>query len=229
MRLVEEVSREPYLTARVEVLPNVLPSEPDVEFRALTQSVREQAAAVVTASAFLSNDLPPAIERDEPAALADIVSWILPGLATAQRQDLLETTDVRRRLAKLNEELIKQLHSLRIQERIRRQVEEKIDKAQNQFFLREQLKAIRQELGESDDDAERLAKEARRPNRRGRHARDRESGSEARGRSPRSHSGRIGGALGRANVLGAPRVPPVVPHDREGSRRGGSEARARRG
>jgi ATP-dependent Lon protease len=159
VRLVEELAREPFLRARVEPLPDEPLPEPDAEFSALVESVRELMVTIVATSVFLSNDLIPLVHHAEsPSTLANIVAGALPSLSRTKRQELLETTNVRQRLVTLHAELVRQVENVRIQQRLRDEVEKKIDRSQREFFLREELKAIHKELGDADD-AERIAEE----------------------------------------------------------------------
>jgi ATP-dependent Lon protease len=83
--------------------------------------------------------------------LADFIAANLPSLPTLLRQELLETADVRRRLETLIRELSKELEVLELRNKIQEQVQEQVSQSQREYLLREQLKAIHKELGESDD------------------------------------------------------------------------------
>jgi len=90
-----------------------------------------------------------AMNVEEPGRLADLVASSLD-LSVAQRQDLLETLDPAERLQKVSIHLSRELELLELQNRIHSQVQQEVDKSQREFFLREQMKAIQKELGESD-------------------------------------------------------------------------------
>src|SRR4029077_11186591 len=85
------------------------------------------------------------------ARLADFVSSTLPSLNTMVRQELLETFNVRKRLEILINELTKEREVLELRNKIHEQVQEQVSQSQREFLLREQMKAIQKELGESDD------------------------------------------------------------------------------
>jgi ATP-dependent Lon protease len=87
---------------------------------------------------------------DYPVRLADFIAANLT-LSTLLRQELLETTDVRKRLETLVRELSKELEVLELRNKIQEQVQEQVSQSQREYLLREQLKAIHKELGESDD------------------------------------------------------------------------------
>ena len=85
------------------------------------------------------------------AALADHVAWHLPSLRVETKQELLETLDPQERLQKLSLLLTKEFEILQIQKNIRSRVEKEMGETQREFLLREQMKAIQQELGERDE------------------------------------------------------------------------------
>jgi len=88
---------------------------------------------------------------DSPGRLADFVTSTLPSLSTLIRQELLETFSVRKRLESLISELTKEREVLDLRNKIHDQVQEQVNQSQREFLLREQMKAIQKELGESDD------------------------------------------------------------------------------
>jgi ATP-dependent Lon protease len=83
--------------------------------------------------------------------LADFVAFTLPSLSTMIRQELLETFSVKKRLETLINELTKEREVLELRNKIHEQVQEQVNQTQREFLLREQMKAIQKELGESDD------------------------------------------------------------------------------
>ncbi|MCL4535437.1 MAG: endopeptidase La [Bacteroidetes bacterium] len=90
-----------------------------------------------------------AMNVDEPGWLADLVASSLD-LELAQRQEILETIDVQERLQKVNILLAKELNVLELQDKMRHQTSQTMDQTQREFFLREQIKSIQKELGDSD-------------------------------------------------------------------------------
>jgi ATP-dependent Lon protease len=83
--------------------------------------------------------------------LADFIAGTLPSLSTMLRQELIETPSVRKRLETLIRELSKELEVLELRSKIHEQVQEQVGQNQREYLLREQMKAIQKELGESDD------------------------------------------------------------------------------
>ena len=151
IRVLELVSFRPFLTARVEIQPDLV-GEQDAELMALERNARELFRDVVARSPQLSDDLQTAaLNIEDPVRLADFIAANLPSLPTLLRQELLETADVRRRLETLIRELSKELEVLELRNKIQEQVQEQVSQSQREYLLREQLKAIHKELGESDD------------------------------------------------------------------------------
>ena len=151
IRVTEVVGLKPFLRARVESQPE-LETERDSELTALERSVQELFREVVARSPQLSDDLQNEVMNiDSPARLADFVASTLPSLSTMVRQELLETFSVRKRLEALTNELTKEKEVLELRNKIHDQVQEQVSQSQREFLLREQMKAIQKELGESDD------------------------------------------------------------------------------
>ena len=151
LRVVEVVGLKPFLRARVENQPD-LEDQPDAELTALERNVQELFREVVARSPQLSDDLQSeAASIDSPARLADFVASTLPSLNTMVRQELLETFSVRKRLEILINELSKEKEVLELRTKIHDQVQEQVNQSQREFLLREQIKAIQKELGESED------------------------------------------------------------------------------
>src|SRR5207302_1298532 len=87
---------------------------------------------------------------DDPSALAHLVASTLRTIKTEERQDLLETLDVEERLRKVSAILSRELEVFELGSKIQSQVQSEMEKGQREYFLRKQLKAIQQELGEAD-------------------------------------------------------------------------------
>jgi ATP-dependent Lon protease len=151
IRLTELLSLKPFMRARVEpVLDMVGPH--DTELSALERNARELFRDVVGRSPQLSDDLQTvALNIEDPVRLADFIAANLPSLSTLLRQELLETADVRKRLDTLIRELSKEIEVLELRNKIQEQVQEQVSQSQREYLLREQMKAIQKELGDSDD------------------------------------------------------------------------------
>ncbi|MDE7241263.1 endopeptidase La [Desulfovibrio sp.] len=160
--LVQGVSRarvlgyrqaEPYLEARVAHVDEASVARgADVE--ALLRAVREQSEKVLSLRGISSPDILGVLQSvDEPGRLADIIAANLH-MKMAEAQAILEAVDPVERLRLVHERLQHELEVATVQARIQGAAREGMDKAQKEYFLREQLKAIRHELGDGEDDAE---------------------------------------------------------------------------
>jgi len=148
---VDLIGLRPFLQAQVEALPDVQ-GEQDNELEALQRNAQELFRDVVSRSPQLSDDLQTAAANiDDPGRLTDFISGNLPSLSTLVRQELLETSNVRKRLETLIRELSKELEVLELRSKIHEQVQEQVSQNQREYLLREQMKAIQKELGEVDD------------------------------------------------------------------------------
>ena len=151
IRVTEVIGLQPFIRARVEGQPD-LEDQTDAELTALQRNVQELFREVVARSPQLSDDLQTEVMNiDSAARLADFVASTLPSLNTMVRQELLETFSVRKRLETLINELTKEREVLELRSKIHDQVQEQVNQSQREFLLREQMKAIQKELGESDD------------------------------------------------------------------------------
>jgi ATP-dependent Lon protease len=149
VRLAKRLQSEPYLVGELEDLPDVVPESPEVE--ALTRNVQQQFAEIIGLTPYLPEELQlAAANADDPSALCHLIASTLR-LKTDERQDLLETVNVEERLRKISVILSRELEMSELGSKIQSQVASEIDKGQREFFLRQQLKAIQEELGEGDD------------------------------------------------------------------------------
>ncbi|MFL5907561.1 MAG: LON peptidase substrate-binding domain-containing protein, partial [Solirubrobacterales bacterium] len=149
IRILDYVSEEPYLVARIESMPDQL--EPSTELEALTRNVQSTFSQIIEAIPYLPEELQLAVANlDEPSALSHLIAGALR-ISTEEKQELLEQVDVTKRLRRLSEILARELEVVQLGSKIQSQVESEIDKGQREYFLRQQLKAIQEELGEGDE------------------------------------------------------------------------------
>ncbi|HEX5821913.1 MAG TPA: endopeptidase La [Solirubrobacterales bacterium] len=149
IRILDYVSEEPYLVAKIEEMPDVI--EASTELEALTRNVQSTFSQIIEAIPYLPEELQLAVANlDEPSALSHLISGALR-ISTEEKQELLETVDVTKRLRRLSEILTRELEVVQLGSKIQSQVESEIDKGQREYFLRQQLKAIQEELGEGDE------------------------------------------------------------------------------
>ncbi len=142
------VQTEPYLVARVSMVEENVPRTKDFEARIL--HLRQEAIKALSLMPEPIQELRPTIERiDNPLALIDIIGSTLD-LPAAAKQEILATFDPELRAQKVSEKLARQIELLELSKKIGEETKDSMDKAQRQYFLREQLKAIQKELGEED-------------------------------------------------------------------------------
>jgi ATP-dependent Lon protease len=155
--IVEVVQIRPYLRARVRRLASERPPQ-DPLYSAVRANLLNAFDELVKASAVLPDELG-AVARSiaDDSALADMIASALVESAPATRQDILAPLNVRRRMDKLHELLLREIQGLKIRDQLRHAVQEKIAGAQKEMVLREQLKAIKRELGEESSNDRQLA------------------------------------------------------------------------
>ena len=150
-RILELTQTRPYLLARVEEMDEVAAAG-DLETEALVRNATTLFRQIVELSPLLPDELAGAVQNvTEPGRLADVIGASLPALSTAVKQELLETADVKARLQRLVATLTKEIEVLELGSKIQSQVESEMGKGQREYYLREQLKAIQKELGQTDD------------------------------------------------------------------------------
>ena len=150
-RIVEIVQEEPFLKARIEPIAEDAPGE-DLEVEALTRSTTMLFQKVVALSPALPDELVSvASDAEGPGPLADLIAASLGTLPVALKQELLETLNVTERLQKLATALGKEAEVLQLGSKIQSEVQSEMSKTQREYYLREQLKAIQKELGDTDD------------------------------------------------------------------------------
>jgi ATP-dependent Lon protease len=154
--VLELIGLRPFLRARVEAQAEIT-GDVDAELEALQRNAQDLFRDVVSHSPQLSDDLQSvAMNIDDPGRLADFIAGTLPSLSTLLRQELIETPSVRKRLEMLIRELSKELEVLELRSKIHEQVQEQVGQNQREYLLREQMKAIQKELGESDDSTQEI-------------------------------------------------------------------------
>ncbi len=148
-KITDYTSDKPYFQARVSALDSLFTKDKETE--ALMANLVNQYQRIVE----LSPGLPPEIvsmakSLEEPDILADMITSTINS-TTPEKQGILETLDVKERLNKVTKMVNYQLEILEMGNKIQTQVKGDMDKQQRDYYLRQQLKAIREELGETDD------------------------------------------------------------------------------
>src|SRR2546423_12632738 len=142
---------DPYLCAKFELVKDV--TENSVELTAMMRNAQSQFQEIIRLSPALSEQIKiAALNTEDPGHFADLIAVNL-NLELAERQKLLETNSVKERLTRLLPMLNREHEVLTLSPKIQTEVATSISKTQRDFFLREQLRAIQRELGESDPNA----------------------------------------------------------------------------
>ena len=144
--------REPFFKAKVDVLQDVIDKD-DVETEALATNAKNQFSRMVSVSPHLPEELKIVIVNiDNPGRLSDLISSHL-NISVPEKQEILESTNVKERLQKINTFINNEMQVLELAGKIQTQVKNEMEKGQREYYLRQQLKAIQEELGEGDDQA----------------------------------------------------------------------------
>lgn len=149
VKVAEWVQTEPYFRARIEVIPEQV--ERTVEVEAIMRNVISLVERCVSLGKTIPEEaLETARSADDPGRLADLVASYLSPKVEA-RQEILETADMVERLQKLTQMLNNEIEILEIEKKIQSRVKKELEETQKEFYLRERMKAIQQELGERDE------------------------------------------------------------------------------
>jgi ATP-dependent Lon protease len=148
IRVTERLEDDPYLIGEIEPIPDVL--EESRELEALTRNVQNLFARIIGLVPYLPEELQIAAAKVEsPSALAHLVASTVR-IKTEEKQRLLELDDVGARLREISAILNRELEVFELGSKIQSQVQSEMEKGQREFYLRQQLKAIQEELGEGD-------------------------------------------------------------------------------
>ena len=149
VRIERFTQEEPYLVAAVSKIDDIVVESKEIE--ALRASLLSTFSKIVSLVPYLPEELEMAAANiEEPGPLAFLVASTMR-IKTEDKQTLLEESDVEQRLRKLIAILTQELEVLELGSKIQSDVRSEIDKSQREYFLRQQLKAIQQELGETDE------------------------------------------------------------------------------
>ncbi len=150
-RISQYLKERPYFRVALEVVPETPLEEVSPEAEALMRNAREMSEKILTLKGILSPDLLSILDSiDDPGHLADLVAANLR-LKIEEAQAVLEELDPIQRLIIVNDFLRKELEVSSIQAKIQSQAREEMDRTQREYFLREQMRAIKKELGDTDE------------------------------------------------------------------------------
>jgi ATP-dependent Lon protease len=156
-RIEEYLREDPFFEVKIDSLEEPKFTELPLEVEALMRTVQNQLAQLQAISNALSPEVMVVVDNiEDPGGLADLVVGNL-SLKLSQSQELLEVCDPVERLAQVNDLLNKELELASMQSRIQSQAKEEMGKTQREYFLREQLRAIQEELGGTDAKTDDLA------------------------------------------------------------------------
>ncbi len=150
-KIKEIVQSDPFFLAHVDVLEEEEIEEISVELEALMRNVREQTEKILSLKGIMSSDLMVILNNiEDPGRLADLVVSNLR-LKTNESQLVLETVDSVERLKRVSEFLNKELEVSTVQAKIESEAKEEMGRTQREYYLREQLQALKKELGDIDE------------------------------------------------------------------------------
>ncbi|NDY56167.1 endopeptidase La [Desulfovibrio sulfodismutans] len=151
-RVTEFTSTDPFHLAKIEVLEERDVKEITLEQEAMMRAAREQSEKILSLRGIATADIMSVLNSvNEPGRLADLIASNLR-MRVDEAQKILECEDPIERMHLVNNQLVKEVEVASMQAKIQNMAKEGMDKAQKDFFLREQMKAIRKELGEAEDE-----------------------------------------------------------------------------
>jgi ATP-dependent Lon protease len=149
VRIAEYVHTDPFLRARVEPLAEV--EQPGIETEALVRNVVAQFERLINLGKNLPTDALESARRiTDPGRLADLIAYYAQ-IPVEVKQEVLEAASQRARLEILANVLNREIEILEVERKISSRVKQELEESQKEFYLREKMKAIQQELGERDD------------------------------------------------------------------------------
>ncbi|MFO0795447.1 MAG: endopeptidase La [Candidatus Brocadiaceae bacterium] len=149
IKINEYTQTEPYFSAKISVLDDII--ENDRETEALARNAADQFVRMISLAPSLPEELKIAIVNiDSPSRLADMVASHL-NISVAEKQQVLESINVKARLQKVTALITGEMEVLEMATKIQSQVKSEMEKGQREYYLRQQLKAIQDELGEGDE------------------------------------------------------------------------------
>jgi ATP-dependent Lon protease len=155
-RIKRYVKSSPNFEVSVEKISEAEVGSSPIEYEAMIRNAREQLEKIIALGRMLSPDILLILDDvQDPGRLADLIASNL-GLKVSDAQRVLETSDPKQRLQLVNEILTNELEVLQMQARIRNTAKDEMSKSQREYFLREQMRAIKSELGEQDSKTEEL-------------------------------------------------------------------------
>jgi len=155
-RILDFTQVTPVFRVWIEKIEEPVVTDVSIEAEAMMRTIREHCEKTLALKGLLTNEILAILENiDDPGRLSDLVASNL-NLKINESQELLENLDPLERLARVNDILVREIQVSSVQAKIQNQAKEEISKTQREYYLREQLRAIRTELGELDEKAQEL-------------------------------------------------------------------------
>ena len=155
-RILDFTQVTPVFRVWIEKIEEPVVTDVSIEAEAMMRTIREHCEKTLALKGLLTNEILAILENiDDPGRLADLVASNL-NLKISESQEVLESLDPLERLARVNDILVREVQVSSVQAKIQNQAKEEISKTQREYYLREQLRAIRTELGELDEKAQEL-------------------------------------------------------------------------
>jgi ATP-dependent Lon protease len=152
VQVISVLQTEPFIHAVVRDIDDGMPG--GIEIEAMASNLKTQFRKAVELAPNLSEEqLSMVLSLDEPQAMTDMIASMIP-VGVPEKQEVLESREIRERMEKLTLALTKLLQKLELGSKIQSEVQDGINKSQREYYLREQMKAIRKELGEEDGNVE---------------------------------------------------------------------------
>jgi ATP-dependent Lon protease len=153
-RVKDFMQKEPFIKVKADVLQEA--AENPIEAEALMVNLKNMAKKAIDLSPAVPEEAAFVVQNlDNPGILADLIASNLK-LGVAEKQDILETVVTNERLKKVTDYLSKEIHVLELSNKIQSQVKGEIDKSHREYYLREQLKVIKKELGEGEEEGDEI-------------------------------------------------------------------------
>lgn len=147
---------DPYFEVSCEKIPDMATPGSPIEFEAMIRTAKEHLEKIIALGRMLSPDILLVLDDvSDPGRMADLIASNL-GLKVNDAQRVLETHEPKKRLQLINEILANELEVIQMQAKIRTQAKDEMSKSQREYFLREQMRAIKNELGDSDSKSEEI-------------------------------------------------------------------------
>ena len=155
--VIETLQTSPYLRVKIKTLEDAPIADADkLEIEALRRNIGGMFTRVVNLSSDLPDEMQSITTTASPQLLTDLIAAQMPRLTYQERQEILETIDLKKRMTRLMELLAREVQVLELGNRLQSEVAQEMGKTQREYYLREQIRQINKELGEGEDRTQEL-------------------------------------------------------------------------